>query len=147
MDRFRFRLERVKSYKEKLKKESERILSQRNAHLQNAEMILQKLQEEKDREKTTSDEILTAAELSLVGDYERFVQTLLDKQKVIIQDAEKAVESAREDLIEKAKDEKALSLLREKKLEEFQEEKKRRDRKDTSELAIRQFQRNHDGTE
>ncbi len=147
MDRFRFRLERVKSYKEKLKKESERILSQRNAHLQNAEMILLKLQEEKDREKTTSDEILTAAELSLVGDYERFVQTLLDKQKVIIQDAEKAVESAREDLIEKAKDEKALSLLREKKLEEFQEEKKRRDRKDTSELAIRQFQRNHDGTE
>ena len=147
MDRFRFRLERVKSYKEKLKKESERILSQRNAHLQNAEMILQKLQEEKDREKTTSDEILTAAELSLVGDYERFVQTLLDKQKVVIQDAEKAVESAREDLIEKAKDEKALSLLREKKLEEFQEEKKRRDRKDTSELAIRQFQRNHDGTE
>lgn len=147
MDRFKFRLEKVKSYKERLKQESEQIFSQRISNLNNAKMIKEKLEEEKDREKTSNDGILTAAELSLVGDYEKFVQTLLDKQKGVIQEAEKAVEMAREDLIEKAKDEKALSLLREKKLEEFKEEKKRRERKDTSEVALRQFRKNKDGIE
>ena len=141
MDRFKFRLEKVKSFREKLKKEAERVLAQKMSSLNSAEQIMEQLKEEKDRDKSSGDNILSAAELMLIGDYDRFIQELLEKQKVVIQDAEKAVENAREELIERAKDEKALSLLKDKKLEEYTDERKRRDRKETSELAIRQFQR------
>lgn len=146
MDRFKFRLDKVKSFREKLKKDSERILAQKMSVLTNAEQIMEQLKEEKDRQKADSDSILTAAQLSLIGDYEMFIQVLLEKQKGTIQEAEKAVEIAREDLIEKSRDEKALSLLKEKKQEEYKEEKKRLDRKETSELAIRQFNRGLDGS-
>ncbi len=142
MDRFKFRLEKVKSYKEKIKKESEITLAQKMSSLAQAENIFEQLKDEKDRDKSETDKILTAADLSLVGDYERFIQYLLEKQKVAIQDAEKSVEIAREDLILKAREEKALSLLRSTKLENYNEDKKRMDRKETSELAIRQYQKN-----
>ena len=48
---------------------------------------------------------------------------------------------ARLELIERAKEEKALSLLKDKQQEEYLEERRRREKKGTSEIALRQYQR------
>ena len=141
MDRFKFRLEKVKSHRERLKKEAERFFSQKLAALNMAENTMAQLIEEKDRDKAEGANILTAAELFLMGEYEGFLQNLIMKQKVVIQEAEKAVELAREELIEKAKEEKALSLLKDKQQEDYLQDRRRREKKSTSEIAIRQFQR------
>lgn len=138
MKKFKFRLEKIKEFREDQANEAKQELARRNSTLANAENILTQLITERERSKLPSDSILTAAELSLLGEYEGLIQTLIVDQRKVVEDAEKQVEIVRLDLLEKAKAEKALSLLRDKRLEEYTEELKRQDKKDITSLALRQ---------
>lgn len=139
MKKFKFRLEKIKEFRENETKEAQRELARCIQRLTQAENNLSDLKAERDRIKTQADTILTAGQLSMVSEYEQFIQTLLRQQVETIQEAEIAVENAREALIERAHSEKALSLLREKRHDEFIEEKKRQDRKQISNIALRQY--------
>jgi flagellar FliJ protein len=138
MKKFKFRLEKIKEFREDQAKEAKQELARRNATLANAENILMQLITERERSKLSSDSILTAAELSLLGEYEGLIQSLIQDQRKVVEDAEKQVEIARLDLLEKAKSEKALSLLRDKRFEDYTEELKRQDKKEITSLALRQ---------
>ena len=136
MAKFKFRLEKVKQYRELIKKEAERTLLEKRAEANKAEENLHLLNEEKNRIKIDTDGILTAGELQVLASYEEFLLGLLKTQKQVVEDTNKAVERAREVFIDKAKDERALSLLKDKKYEEYQEEETRRQKKEFSEIAI-----------
>jgi flagellar export protein FliJ len=136
MARFKFRLEKVKQYRDLIKKEAERALLEKRAEANKAEETLHLLSEEKNRIKIDTDGILTAGELQVLASYEEFLLGLLKTQKQVVEDTNKAVEKAREVFIDKAKDERALSLLKDKKYEEYREEETRRQKKEFSEIAI-----------
>ncbi len=138
MKKFKFRLEKVRQYKEGEATRSKRELAKRISDLNQAEHIYEQLSVEKERSKLSNDNIMTAGDLVLLGEYEFFLQSLLVKQASVIEEAEKAVEIAREELLLKARDEKALSLLRERRFEEFREEVKKTEKKEIESLAIRQ---------
>ncbi|HMO16765.1 MAG TPA: flagellar export protein FliJ [Oligoflexia bacterium] len=139
MEKFRFRLEKVKQFKEDASRDSKRELARQNARLSTAEDILSQLLEERHRQKLGADGLLTGADLGILNTYDHFLQNLLIKQRQSVQEAEIAVEKAREHVLEKAREEKALSLLKEKRFEEYQDEKKRQERKESSSLAMKQY--------
>lgn len=139
MKKFKFRLEKVRQYKEEEAKKSKRELAKRITEANQAEEIYEQLRAEKERSKLQNDEIMTAGDLFLLGEYELFLQSLLIKQASVIEEAKKAVEIAREELLVKASEEKALSLLKDKRREEFLEEVKKDDKKKRESLAIRQY--------
>lgn len=136
MAKFKFRLEKVKQYRELIKKEAERDLRDKRQQADQAEETLQLLGQEKNRIKVDTDEILTAGELQVLASYEEFLLELLKNQKQVVVDTQEAVERARDIFINKAKDERALSLLKDKKYEEYLEEEGRREKKMMSEVAI-----------
>lgn len=141
MEKFKFRLEKIKQFREEESRDSKRELGRQTTKLTHAENILTQLIDERQRQKIATDGILTGAELGLLSSYEYFLQELLVAQRQAVQEAEIAVEKAREHLLEKAKAEKALSLLKERKQEEFMEEKKRIERKSASSNALQQHLR------
>jgi flagellar export protein FliJ len=143
MKKFNFRLEKVKKYREKETLKSKKELAKKISELTSAENVFAQLLTEKERSKLSNDNIMTAGDLSLMGEYEYFLQCLLKNQVSIIEEAKKAVETAREQLLIKANEEKALSLLRDKKFEEYSEDLKRSEKKEFESLAIRQHLMRH----
>jgi flagellar export protein FliJ len=138
MKKFNFRLEKVKSFREQETLKSKKELAKKISELTNSENVFSQLLVEKERSKLSNDKIMTAGDLSLLGEYEYFLQCLLKNQVSIVEEAKKAVEIARGQLLIKANEEKALSLLRDKKFEEYQEDLRRSEKKEFESLAIRQ---------
>ena len=136
MAKFKFRLEKVKQYRELIKKEAERELLDKRQKSDQAEETLHLLTEEKNRIKVEAVDILTAGDLQVLASYEEFLLQLMKNQKQVVEDTAIAMEQAREIFIDKAKDERALSLLKDRKYEEYHEEEKRRQKKEFSEIAI-----------
>ena len=136
MPKFKFRLEKVKQYRELIKKNAERVLLEKRQLADQAEETLHLLTEEKNRIKLEAVDILTAGDLQILDSYEEFLLQLMKNQKQVVEDTAIAVEQAREIFIDKAKDERALSLLKDRKYEEYLEEEKRKQKKEFSEIAI-----------
>lgn len=136
MPKFKFRLEKVKQYREIIKKEAERELLDKRQKADQAEETLHLLTEEKNRIKVDPVDILTAGDLQVLASYEEFLLQIMKNQKQVVEDTAIAMEKAREIFIDKAKDERALSLLKDKKYEEYREEETRRQKKEFSEIAI-----------
>ncbi len=140
--KFKFRLEKVKKFRELIKKQAEQEVMLRTQDFQSAEETMQLIVEERNRNKVENDEILTAADYQLVGIYNDFLENLIEHQVEVVKKTEEDLAVAKEIFIEKAKEEKALVLLKDKKKEEFDEEEKVRVKKEISEIAILMDKRN-----
>jgi len=136
MAKFKFRLEKVKQYRELIKKQAERELLDKRMVADQAEETMHLLTEEKNRNKVDNDDILTAGDLQVLASYEEFLLQLMKNQKQVVENTAIAMEQAREVFIDKAKDERALSLLKDRKYEEYREEQTRKQKKEFSEIAI-----------
>lgn len=136
MAKFKFRLEKVKQYRELIKKQAERELLDKRMAADQAEETMHLLTEEKNRNKVDNDDILTAGDLQVLASYEEFLLKIMKNQKQVVEDTAIAMEAAREIFIDKAKDERALSLLKDRKYEEYREEQTRKQKKEFSEIAI-----------
>jgi len=136
MAKFKFRLEKVKQYRELIKKDAERELLDKRQKSDEAEETLHLLTEEKNRIKVDAVDILTAGDLQVLASYEEFLIQLMKNQKQVVEDTAIAMEKAREIFIDKAKDERALSLLKDRKYEEYREEENRKQKKEFSAIAI-----------
>ena len=140
--KFNFRLEKVKKFRELIKKEAEQEVMLKKQDHYSAQETMQLIVEERNRNKVENDEILTAADYQLVGIYNDFLENLIDHQVEVVKKTEEDLRAAKEIFVEKAKEEKALVLLKDKKREEFDEEEKVRIKKEISEIAILMDKRN-----
>ena len=136
MKKFNFRLQRVLDFRHSEKKECEQELAQRNYELQTAESTLEYFIEEQDRTLTVAEEPLTMGELLLADDYRARLKEAIESQRLLILDAAKQVDKAREAYVSKAVETEALETLKSRKSEEHEIEQKRKERKDVNEIVI-----------
>ncbi|MCC6933482.1 MAG: flagellar export protein FliJ [Deltaproteobacteria bacterium] len=135
MKKFNFRLNKVLDYRLTLKKESERELAQRNMRLRELEDELKQIVKAQDSTEINSQANMTMAEFSLVEGYLEYLQEKLVAQRELVAQATEAVEEARINYIEKAKESAVLEKLKKKKFEAYREETRRVERKDMNDLT------------
>ena len=143
--RFKFRLERIRKYRELLKKEKERELALKNAQLLHAHGELELILQAQDQAPGGGLGQTTMAELVLIGDYRRFLQDVLVKQRLLVLEAAEAAEQAKKAYVEKAIDAKTLEKLKLKKIEEYQEAERRDARKSLDRLTVMRHRLKPDG--
>lgn len=136
MKRFKFRLERVLDFRDSEKRERERELANRNHALRINEERLDGIIEASDSVQTPVGEPMTMAELKLAGEYQEALRNALIQQRLLIIEATKAVEDAREAYLEKSVEVKILEELKSRKKTEHTEEKKLEDRRELDELVV-----------
>ena len=135
MKRFKFRLQRVLDYRTALKKEQERLLAERNHSLRTAEGIVQEILNAQENSPAPA-ETQTMAEMALIGAYQQRLTEELLEQRILVLEAAKAVEEAREAYIERAVEAESLERLKSRNLEEHKEEQHRSDRKQVNEIVV-----------
>ena len=129
---FKFRLERVLSYRRTLRKEAEGELAKKNHELNTAEESLENIITAQDT-CPEPEEVMTMSEFALASHYKERLQAALVNQRLLILEAARAVEDAREAYVQRAIDAKALETVRERRHEEHKDEQRRIDRKDNNE--------------
>lgn len=136
MKKFKFRLERVLSFRESLKSEKRRALSLRTAELKEAESILQQLEEQERQNSLREGAVLSEQEVALSGMFAGKLQKDIVNQRLAIVGAQDAVEAAMAEYIEAAKDVESLVTLKKRKRAEYDEELGREEMKFLDELSI-----------
>ena len=134
--KFKFRLERVRDYRDSLKKEKERELALKNLELRVAEERREEIMQAQEGTILPDTTEMTMAELTLTREYLRYLQVSLEIQRKVVKDATVAVEQAREAYVEKAKDVKILDGLKDRKFEEYKEERRKDERKELEKLTV-----------
>ena len=135
MKKFRFRLERVLDYRHILKKECERELAVKNNELAEAEELLEQILQEQDSCQARED-VVSMAELALNTYYQERLQEMLIQQRVLVLEATDAVEQARDAYLERALEAEVLDKFKERKREQFEEERKRHERRELDNSVI-----------
>ncbi len=121
MKKFKFRLQRVLQYREVVKQEKLRVLSERNHALQQSEAKLAELENAASQSWLPEDGVTTAEAVMMSGMFNgRLKDEIINQQLRIMQDRE-AVEEARLDYIESTKEVKTLSTLKDRKRVEYGE--------------------------
>jgi len=138
MKRFRFRLENILGFRESEKKETERVLAEKNAELREREEEVQNTLHEQEKDIPKQGE-MSMAELALSGGYQERLRQLLEEQRELVKKAALAVDEAREAYIEKSIEAKTLETLKERKKEEYKEEAKREGRKELSDFVSQRY--------
>ena len=141
MKRFNFRLERVLDLREVEKKDSERELAGKNSELRTAEEELEHIIRSQDEHTLPDGKPMTMAEVSLLSSYQEALREALIAQRLMVLEASKAVEEAREAYLEKAAEQEILETLKDKRKDEYKEEVRREERKTLSEFATQRFQK------
>lgn len=136
MKKFVFRLQRVLEFRHSEKREREKQLQLKNLELANAEERLGHILAAQDNWPDAVEEIMTMAELSLDGNYREGLQTALVNQRLMVKEAEIAVEKARDAYIEKAVETKTLDTLKAKRKGDWEVDKKREERKIMDKLTM-----------
>ena len=136
MTKFRYRLEQVLDFRESEKKDRERELAETNrllrAHEEHREAIMA-AQEHLNQEE---NEIKTMAEIQHEGRYQEALQNALIHQRLMIIEAAKAVEAARDAYIEKSVEVETLEELKARKRDEWKEERRKEEKRDLDELVV-----------
>ena len=128
MKKFKFRLDRILKYNTALKKEKERALMMERMRLNEAEETRRMIEGEQERMDQCGVETTSMAELSLRGEYLEALQMLLENQRTLVEEANKAVDVARDAYTAQAREEKSLLMMKEKKKEAYDEEKLKSDK-------------------
>jgi flagellar export protein FliJ len=141
MKRFKYRLERVLEFRESERKDRELSLSAKNFELHSAESRLGDIIELQDRATLPEDGELSMAELTLQREFQMGLREMLERQRILIQEATEAVEAARNAYLEKAVEAEALLTHKSKKKEEHLAERRQAERRSQDELTIQRFKR------
>ena len=141
MKRFKFRLERIRNYRITLRKEKERELAIANAELIDKQSELERILQLQNETPAAPEGQLTMAELVILGDYSAMLQESLENQRELVEAASEAVEKAREAYIEKAVEAETLETLKDKKIEEYRQERRKQERKESDALTVSRFGR------
>lgn len=141
MKKFKFRLQKVLDYRETVKAEKKRELGLKNRELLEAEQEKQTLLEAHDAQNVNGDDVMRMSELHLSGIYQARLQQAIEEQEVIVAEAVKAVEVARDFYTKAAVDTGALSVLKERRKDEYAYERKRYDGKVNNDLVMQRHNR------
>jgi flagellar FliJ protein len=136
MKRFRFRLQRVLDLRVQIRDEARQELVRCNAEREHQVCVLAQLQDEFFQLGLAEGGMYYASDLTRLGAYAERLTVAIDRQKVVVAEAIKAVEQAQARYIETSKDAKTLEMLRDKKLQEFQAEQLREEALVLDELAM-----------
>ncbi len=128
-------------FRESEKKERERALAERNLELQRREERVQDIIRAQDDASLPAEEVLTMAELQLAGDYHEALRGALIQQRLLVLEAVEAVDEAREAFMEKSREVKTLSSLKDKRFEEFKDETRREEKKTLDEMTVQKVGR------
>lgn len=145
MKRFKFRLQKVLDYRHTEKRDRERELAQRNHELHTAEERLEEIIRASEKAVLPTEGIMTMGEVLLHGSYHQRLRESLEEQRLLIIEAARAVDCAREAYIEKASETGALENVKANRLEEFKQERLRQERKAIDELVVQRHRLRKDG--
>lgn len=140
MKKFKFRLERVRQYRDLVKQEKLRELLICHHKLEEDRARLMYLKEEQLRGEVNEGAVISVSEIELWGNYGERLREEIERQHEEIKDSERRVVEARAAYIEASKDAEALEKLKKKKHEQFNELVQKEDEKFLDELAV---QRQH----
>lgn len=136
MKKFKYRLERVLHYRETVKTEKRRELYQQNVLLKEAEEHLDWLEQAALRNDLSGQGELAANLLFLAGLFGARLEREIKDQKLAVEEANQAVEAARQVYIEAAKEAEALVILKQRRLSEYLDYVGKEENKQLDELAV-----------
>ncbi len=136
MKAFRFRLERVRQFRAIVKKEKERELSRRNLDLFEAVQRREEIRAAQDAFPVPEHTNMSVEELLLIGQFQEYLSGALERQEKVITEADSAVEGAKREYIQRAREEQSLDMLKSKRKEEYCTEMKRSERKERDRLWL-----------
>ena len=137
--RFRFRLQRILQFRETEKNERARLLAERNRELFDANTRLDDILQAQEGANPPEEQAATMAEFLLQGDYQARLREALIEQRLLVLEAAKAVEDAREAYIEKSRETESLERVKAKRREIFEEEKRHDERKEQDNLTVQRY--------
>ena len=140
MKKFKFRLERVLQQRQAVRDECKRELMLKNQKLQEARDRLAWLQKIFLSNGLEQQKIMNVNLVFLAGLFSAKTQDDIEKQRLVIKQAEDEVAKAMEAYIAASKDARSLEMLRERKLQQYVEYVQKEDEKFLDELAV---QRSH----
>lgn len=136
MKRFKFRLQTVLEYRERIRDDRKADLIQANQLLQEGEDDLQRLLT-LERENLVSDQqVMEASVLLLQGQIADGLRVRIEGQRTQIEELRKSAEAALEAYQEANKEVRAVEILKERKLQEFNEMVQKHDFELIDEQAI-----------
>jgi len=141
MKRFKFRLQRVLDYRERIRDEKQGILQQKNYELQVATDLLGSLKAEALRDQISETAVYTADEMQLFGRYAQRLSDEIAWQEIKVCEAQEAADKAREAYIEASKDSKTLVKLKEKQRGEYDEHVLHEEIKIVDEMTVQRSKR------
>ena len=137
MKRFRFRLQRVLDYRNVVKREHELELIRKNSELhENEERLANIIAAQDAATLGETERVTTMAELGLETIYQEALQEALEQQRLLVIQAQQAVEQARDAYIEKAIESETLETLRRKRVDEHREEVRHDEKKTQDKLVV-----------
>ena len=158
MKQFKFRLQRVLEYRDRIcdecRQELGRLTSERDQAAQRLEDLRHQASSLSLRGGGTDPATLSGVSVDgtpfpvmsvndviLVGDYGARLKAEIEKQEEVVREATEAVDKAREVYIEASKEVKALDSLRQKRRADYDEAKLKDDEKNLDELTVQRFKR------
>lgn len=135
MKKFKFRLQRVLEHKDTLKEEARREVTIRNRAVAEARQKLEKLQSSFDSN-LLEDGAMPASMVMMNALFASRLRNEMAEQVIAIEKAEREAEEARAAYIEAAKEARTLHMLRDKRLEQYNQYIQKEEAKFLDELTV-----------
>jgi len=142
--KFSFNLEPLLDYRKRLEELSKKDFAEAAAQLREEEERLVGLRRTYREASEEVDELKTSGrthELGLYAAYLARLKTTIAGQEKAIEEARGELERRRGELLEATKEKKVVEVMRERSFEAFRKRERRRDQKETDELATTRFKR------
>ncbi|MFA5575804.1 MAG: flagellar export protein FliJ [Tissierellaceae bacterium] len=132
MARYKFKLDRVLNYKERIEDIKKAEYAEYNSLLMREEERLNYFNNYKEKlltRKDISNESVTVASYKLHSDYIKDISNMIENQKATVEIAKKDLEKAEDELLVAMQEKKSFERLKEIKYDEYTEEEKRAEEK------------------
>ena len=139
MKRFKFRLEKVLSFRLSIKRERERDLQQENYRLAQANSELQALEHAARANDIPQNQIQDAELFILQGDFREWTKRAVEAQRQKIKEQEERVEKARIAYIEAAREAEVLEKLKAKRKQQHYDESLRVEQLSMDEISVQRL--------
>ena len=140
MKRFRFRLQKVLEYRERVRDEKKEVLQRRNYERDAAIEKLNALRQEQLNAAITNN-METASQLMLLAEYRIRLSHEIELQIKKVEEATAIAEEARLDYVESERDAKALDTLKTKRQSEYDEAAQKQELEMMDELTVQRAAR------
>lgn len=135
MKRFRFRLERVRRFRESIRDEKKLTLQRLTLELREEESRLERLLTQQRESAMPANGVLTVGIWQLTAEFRERIKKEIELQQIAILEAERKVQEALEIYLEAEKDLRSLEKLKERKHNEYQDYVAHEELKQLDEMA------------